>query len=109
MIDLTPAELALVRRILAAHLPHREVRAFGSRVSGRATKHSDLDLLVMGSGRLPMHQRGELRAAFADSVLPMCVDVVDWWTLDPEMQATIAGTSEVIQAGERPAVRESGD
>lgn len=41
MIDLPPHHLTTVQRILAEHLPDCEVRAFGSRVTGKARKHSD--------------------------------------------------------------------
>ena len=51
-IDIKPIELDIVRTILARHVPEREVRAFGSRVSGPAKKFSDLDLAVMGETSL---------------------------------------------------------
>jgi hypothetical protein len=36
MLNLTPERRDTVTRILARHVPRREVGAFGSRVSGRA-------------------------------------------------------------------------
>lgn len=53
MLDLTPEQRDTVTRILARHVPEREVRAFGSRVTGRAWRYSDLDLVILGAEPLP--------------------------------------------------------
>ena len=47
MIDLAPDQLAIVRRLLAAHVPECEARAFGSRVTGNAKPYSDMDLSLI--------------------------------------------------------------
>ena len=49
-IDLSPAHLAIVERILGEHVPDYEVRAFGSRAAWTAKDYSDLDLAVVGEG-----------------------------------------------------------
>lgn len=64
--------------ILRHHLPGREVWAFGSRATGRARRHSDLDLAVLGETPLSFERSGALAEAFSDSDLPFRVDVVDW-------------------------------
>lgn len=47
------AELALseLLAILQTEVPEREIWAFGSRATGAAKAHSDLDLAVMGDTR----------------------------------------------------------
>lgn len=80
MIDLTAAQLAEVRRILAAHLPDRTVWVFGSRASGSAKPFSDLDLAIMGDEPLDFYTLSSLKDAFAESDLPFRVDLVDWAT-----------------------------
>jgi len=77
MLDLTPDQLETVRKILARHLPDRQVCACGSRVTGRAWRYSDLDLLVMGSEPIPDLALASLRADFEDSDLPFRVDVIE--------------------------------
>jgi type I restriction enzyme S subunit len=91
-LALSPAELAIVRAILARHVPDREVWAFGSRVSGRAREYSDLDLVVIGETPLDLAISAALAEDFAESDLPFKVDVVDWAT-------TSAGFREIIGAG----------
>jgi len=70
MLELEPRHLAMVRRILEAHVPDCEVRAFGSRVQGPAKPHSDLDLTVMTTSPLPIGVKVRLEHAFAESDLP---------------------------------------
>lgn len=95
MIDLPPEYLAEVERILAEHVPGLEVRAFGSRVEGRARQYSDLDLAV--SGPVESQQLRALRDAFADSTLPFQVDVLDWHATSPSFQKVIEKQYEVVQ------------
>ena len=77
-IDIGPAELETVRRILREHAPELEVRAFGSRVSWTARATSDLDLALMTDEPLSIARVAELKAAFTKSDLPFRVDVIDW-------------------------------
>lgn len=78
MLDLAPAHLTEVRRLLRLHVPGRSVLAFGSRVQETAKPFSDLDLAVMGEVPLDFRTLAALKDAFAESNLPFRVDVVDW-------------------------------
>lgn len=98
MIDLAPEYLDEVRRILASLVPDCEVRAFGSRVTGKARRFSDLDLVVQGEDRLADGRLDALRDAFSASTLPVRVDVVDWHAISESFRAIIVGGSEVLQA-----------
>ncbi len=100
MIDLAPHHLEKVRRILGKHVPHCEVRAFGSRVNWTAKNYSDLDLAVVGSGTLSDDTLRRLKEAFQESDLPFRVDVLDWRTVSLEFQKVIEKQYEVIQGSE---------
>jgi len=100
MIDLPPHHLEKVRAILREHVPHCEVRAFGSRVRGPAKDYSDLDLAVVASGKLNDDVLRHLQEAFEESDLPFRVDVLDWHTTSPEFRKVIEKEYEVIQRGE---------
>jgi len=78
MIDVRPEDLEKVLAILDRHLPGREVRAFGSRVTGKAKKFSDLDLAVMGEEPLSASVMADVQEAFRESDLPFKADVVVW-------------------------------
>lgn len=101
-LDLTPAHLALVRAILEKHLPDREVRAFGSRVQGRARPYSDLDLVILGEQPLPLSRRSALEEDFSKSDLPFKVDLVEWAATSPEFRKLIETHWEPIRAGAGP-------
>ena len=77
-IDIGPDDLTIVLAILEGHVPGREVRAFGSRVAGKAKAFSDLDLAVMGEVPISASVLADLHDAFRESDLPFKVDVVDW-------------------------------
>lgn len=97
MIDLPEEQLETVRRILAEHVPGCEVRAFGSRTDGTAGEYSDLDLALVGDGRLDRGALEALRDALSASDLPIAVDVVDWHAISPEFRAVIERGYEVLR------------
>lgn len=98
-IDIKPEERAIVLRILNEIVPDREVRAFGSRVTGKAKPFSDLDLAVMGDEPLSLETRARLEEAFSESDLPWKVDVVDWTSIDDKFQHIIFSTSVILKMG----------
>ncbi len=97
MIDVAPSHLAIIRRILARHLPHCEVRAFGSRVTWTAKDYSDLDLAVVGPNAIDSSRLRLLREAFETSAIPFRVDVIDWHTVSEEFRRVIDKNHEVVQ------------
>ena len=88
-IDVRPADLDTVRRILREHVPALEVHAFGSRVAWNARETSDLDLALMTAKPLSIDRTVRLRAAFTDSDLPFRVDIVDWATISESFRQRI--------------------
>ena len=99
MLDLTPRQIEIVRSILAAHLPGREVWAFGSRVRGCAAQFSDLDLVIITDAPVDFGLLGRLRDAFSVSDLPFKIDVLDWTTMNADFRARVEEMYEVVQAG----------
>ena len=89
MIDLSADQLRQVREIVQRHVHGGEVFAFGSRVSGRAKKFSDLDLMIKATGILPWRTLAELRESFEASDLPITVDVVDWNTCSEQFRSHV--------------------
>jgi type I restriction enzyme S subunit len=105
MIDLKPAHLAEVKRILLEHAPGCEVRVFGSRLNGTAGKNSDLDLVLVGKGFLDWRMLESVKEAFAASDLPFMVDVLDWHTISESFQEIIKKRYEVLyKSGDCPDV-----
>lgn len=97
MIDVSPSDLAIIKKILQKHVPSAEVRAFGSRVVGKVKKHSDLDLAVVAQDSLPSPVLSLLKSDFEDSDLPFRVDILDWHTISEKFRALILRKYEVIQ------------
>jgi predicted nucleotidyltransferase len=90
-LDLEPGQLLEVKRILARVVPDLSVWAFGSRVSGKAKRFSDLDLAVTTerAEAISRETLWNLRESFSDSDLPFRVDVVDLASLPPELKSAV--------------------
>jgi predicted nucleotidyltransferase len=86
MIDLPPSQLAQIQKLIAHHLPGANAFAFGSRVTGTARKHSDLDVAVERAAPLTWQELASLREALMESDLPIRVDVVDWAHCSPRFR-----------------------
>jgi len=100
MIDIEPRYLAEIKTTLKAELPNCDVWVFGSRVRESATKYSDVDLAVIGEGRIDWRVLEKVKDSFARSDLPFMVDVLDWNAISREFQLVIERRYEVIQTGE---------
>ena len=96
MIDVSYEHLETVKRILANHVPNCEVRAFGSRVTGKAKSYSDLDLAIVCDKRLDFDTLRLLKEAFETSDLPFRVDVIDWHAISEGFRSVIESHSAVL-------------
>lgn len=96
-IDLAPAYQKIVEKILQTYIPHREVWAFGSRITGNAKKYSDLDLVVFGEKPLTSEEMSNLREAFDESPIPFRIDIVDNAMIDDDFKQIIQKKYVVIQ------------
>lgn len=96
-LALTDQEREIVREILASHVPGVRALAFGSRVTGRARRWSDLDLMLLPPSPLPHRTLDDLREAFMESDLSIRVDVVDGARADEEFRAVaLRKTAEIV-------------
>ena len=100
-LDLSPRHLALLRDILAHHVPDAEVWAYGSRVLGTAHEGSDLDLVMRHPDDLGKDVANwpALQEALQASPLPMLVDVHLWSRLPASFHPEIERSYVVVQGG----------
>ena len=102
-IDLLADHRRLVLDILRTNLPrHTKTWVFGSRVTGRARRFSDLDLAIDAGRRLTLDEIATLAEAFSDSDLPYKVDLVDWHDIDDRWRQTIAAERMPLTQAARP-------
>ena len=91
-LDLSADHKQLVLNILRADLPPAaKAWVFGSRVTGRSRRYSDLDLAIDAGRRLTLDEMARLSEAFSDSDLPYRVDLIDWQNIDDVWRQAIAG------------------
>lgn len=98
-LDLPERHLKTLQTLLAAHTPHAQVWAYGSRVNGQAHEGSDLDLVLRHPSDLNQDVQGalELKDALQASSLPMLVDVHVWSRLPDAFHANIEAGYVVLQ------------
>lgn len=94
MIQLSPAELALIREIFRAAAPDLKVFVFGSRTGLHFQRYSDVDLLLKGENPLPLELLSDLEERFDESNLPYRVDLIDWHGISESFRQTIEGQCE---------------
>jgi predicted nucleotidyltransferase len=88
ILDITPAQQALLLQLVQQFLPNVAVWAFGSRVKGNAQLTSDLDLVVFTQpSQKP--QVFALQEALEESNLPFKVDLLIWDDIPENFKATI--------------------
>jgi predicted nucleotidyltransferase len=94
--------LPLMMEILHAQIPHMQVWAYGSRVSGGWQECSDLDMVLRNSRDLstPCKEIMELKEAFQSSLIPILIDVHDWAHLPAEFHRNIEREHVELQAGD---------
>ncbi len=95
-IDAGPLDLETIRAIVERFVPGVEIWAFGSRVTGTAGKHSDLDIVLLTSEPLDIGLLADLKEAFSESELPFRVDVADWAATDAKFREIITRRHVVI-------------
>jgi predicted nucleotidyltransferase len=89
-IDIAPADLAILRGVLAVWLPAQvQVWVFGSRAMGVARRYSDLDLALAGPAPLDPDVLAGLADALSESDLTIKVDLVDLSRTDPAFRRLI--------------------
>ncbi|MDR1560652.1 MAG: nucleotidyltransferase domain-containing protein [Clostridiales bacterium] len=96
MISVTPHELEIVKDILRGLASDCEARVFGSRYKGVTKEYSDLDIALIGRGRLGLARIAAIEEAFQESALPYRVDVLDWYSLSDEFRAIISSGYALI-------------
>lgn len=96
-INLPNEWLQEIKAILARYLPEAQAWVFGSRVTGKAKHWSDCDIALLSATPLNWQQLEQLKNAFSESNLPIIVDLSDWSTLPPFLQAKIEQQHVQIQ------------
>jgi hypothetical protein len=102
MIDLDPKYLKEILRILDRYVPDVEVRAFGSRVTGKARKYSDLDLALASDDKLDWRRVEALKDAFSESDLPFIVDILDLNAVSEGFRNVVEADYEIIRKPRKP-------
>lgn len=83
MIDLDRDDRSQLESILEQFVPDCEVLAFGSRVTGKAKRYSDLDLILkpIDGQAISISRFSSLQEALACSDISIIIDLHDWYAI----------------------------
>jgi len=93
--------LRIVCDILQRLIPHCQVWAFGSRVTGTHKDYSDLDLTIIADAPLDITTIANVSDAFSQSDLPYKVDLVEWATTSESFRNIIQQNKIILQPSQR--------
>ena len=93
-LDLPIQDVERLRKVLNKHMPFKNVWAYGSRVKGTASKHSDLDMVVFGVSEAQLY---ETREALEESNVPVEVQLFRWEDLPTNFHENIQQAYYVVQ------------
>ena len=99
-LQIKSEELETVLSIIRLYCSKVTVWAFGSRVTRKASRYSDLDLVFIGQGRINDEIIISLKDSFTASSLPFRVDVLDWSSLDEGFKEIVKKSYVEIWKGE---------
>ncbi len=94
-LRISEKEKALLLELVRRHLPGVSVWAYGSRVGGKSSPRSDLDLVVFASAE-QSRQVYDLRESLEESNLPFRVDLFIWEELPESFQKNIEAFHTVL-------------
>ena len=100
-VDIAPQHLEIVTDILREHLPDHEVWAYGSRVTGRSWRYSDLDLVALGELPIGAMLMDDLLNDLSETLLPYIVELKDWQRIPQHWRDEILRCYAVIHSPER--------
>ena len=99
-LHLESKHLHVLEALLRQHLPDVEVWVYGSHVSGKSHKGSDLDLVLRGPGltEISRDRIGDFEEAVQESIIPFMVDARDWARLPERFHREIERDHEVLSS-----------
>ena len=101
MIDLKPAYLSKVKKVLSGNVPEYEVLVYGSRADGTSKTYSYLDLAIMTDKPLGAPRMEKLTSDFAGAGLPFRVETIDWAATGSSFRKEIKKTSVTLQKSKK--------
>lgn len=94
-IDLDVKYIKLLINIINKQLsnPNYKVYIFGSRVTNKAKKYSDIDLAFDLNRKITIAEIADLRDCFDNSDLPYYIDIIDLNNIEQDFKASILNSS----------------
>jgi predicted nucleotidyltransferase len=95
MINIEEKDKKIIDKILREYLPNKEIRVFGSRITEKVKKYSDLDLAIVGEEQIEFKLMNKLIEEFEYSDLNIRVDILDYNSISENFRRIIDKNYEI--------------
>ena len=89
MNDLDEKYFKIIKDIVAKYIKNARVVVFGSRVNGKNTHNSDLDIAIIADEKLDFKTMANIKMDIEESPIPFRVDIVDYNAVSDEFKRII--------------------
>jgi predicted nucleotidyltransferase len=96
MIDLLPAYIDIIKRIINRYIPNSEIKIFGSRANNSSNNNSDIDIAIISNKKIDLKTLAKIKMAFEESDIPYRVDIIDYMSASENFKKIIDSSSERI-------------
>lgn len=83
-------------RTIQSYFPKAEIIIFGSRISGKCRKYSDIDICIKADSPLNLATWSKLEETFANSDLEWIVDLSDYHLLTDDFRKHVLDTGAKV-------------
>lgn len=96
MIAIEEEQFKILQDILRKYFPKEEIRVFGSRFKHTHKPYSDIDIAIVGNGKIDLKIYSKVKEELEESNLKYRVDLLDWYSISEEFQDIIKEGYEII-------------
>ncbi len=86
---LSADQLEKIVKSIHLHLREARIFAFGSRVSGKPRKYSDLDIALDAHCSIDLSQLTKIKNSLSETNIPIVIDIVDYHSISNDFKAII--------------------
>ena len=86
---LSETQLKKILSCIHLHLPEAHIFAFGSRITGKPRKYSDLDIALDAHAPIDLSVLTKIKNSLSETNIPILIDLIDYRSVADDFKAII--------------------